>query len=251
MCFVCRSEEDDGRLRRHGRVHHPFRVGHRSAGMLPAAWPHAVCSWATLPHGRYCESTHALLHTDKIQSLSIWVFISWRERTGCASRSMSCSNVTPVLQIWCGIGAVLTPHLSFLLTQERAASSPCARVWQESTLSCPASPATCTAFPRTLATATAGPCFVPGGAWVSPCWPASSAPWRPPWAHPLARRPTNRGRRTGPCDGDAATATDPRKAQPAPFEHWCLKLFPSVHHIHRPWHRHPPSSVHRAWRGAK
>lgn len=54
--LACRSEEDDGWLRRHGRVHHPLRLDHWSAGMLPAAWPHAICSWATLPHGRYCGS---------------------------------------------------------------------------------------------------------------------------------------------------------------------------------------------------
>lgn len=156
-------------------------------------------------------------------------------------RSMSCSKVTPVLQIWCRIGAFLTPPPSppvFLPTQEHAVSSPCARAWQESTSSCPATPATCTAFPRTLATATAGPCFVPGGAWVSPCWRASSAPWRPPWAHPLARRPTSRGRKTGPCDGGRRRPHGTHN--PAPFERWCLKQFSSVHRVHRPQHLHPP-----------
>lgn len=32
-----RSKEDDGWLRRHGRVHHTLRMDHWSAGMLPAA----------------------------------------------------------------------------------------------------------------------------------------------------------------------------------------------------------------------
>lgn len=32
-----RSEEDDGWLRRHGRVHHTLRLDHWSTGMLPAA----------------------------------------------------------------------------------------------------------------------------------------------------------------------------------------------------------------------
>lgn len=41
--------------------------------MLPAAWPHAICSWATLSHGRYCESTyvHMYTQTSNIQFHSI------------------------------------------------------------------------------------------------------------------------------------------------------------------------------------
>lgn len=35
--LACRSEKDDGWLRRHGRVHHPLRLDHWSAGVLPAA----------------------------------------------------------------------------------------------------------------------------------------------------------------------------------------------------------------------
>lgn len=86
-------------------------------------------------------------------------------------------------------------------TQEHAASSRCAHVWQESTSSYPAILATCMASLKTLAMAMAGPCFVPGEASVSHCWLASSAPWLHPWVRlPLAQPSTSRGRRTEPCD---------------------------------------------------
>lgn len=93
----------------------------------------------------------------------------------------------------------------FLFTQEHAASFPCVHVWQESTLSYPATPATCMASLRTLAMAMAGPCFVPGEALVSLCWLGSSVPWPLPWARLLARQPTSQGRRTEPCDRGVVT----------------------------------------------
>lgn len=88
---------------------------------------------------------------------------------------------------------------SFLLLQEPSASFHCAHVWLESTSSSRDTPGTCMDFLTTSATATAGQCFVLGGAWVSRWSPASSAPW--PLLSNLSPGPTapNQDLRMGQC----------------------------------------------------
>lgn len=102
---ACRSKKNDGWLCGHGRVHHSFWLDHWSAGMLPAAWPHAICSWATLSHGRYCESTYAHIHTQTCRQNPILFNFCIRSVTAESifgltwdSRSMSSSNMIPVPQ---------------------------------------------------------------------------------------------------------------------------------------------------------
>ena len=95
------------------------------------------------------------------------------------------------------------PSLS--LFQGRAASSPCARVWRASTSSCPATRVSSTASRRTLATATDGPCSVPGADWASPYWPGFYVHWPPRFTPPTA----------------TPTATPTPPPPPPPPWQWC------------------------------
>lgn len=212
--------------------------------MLPTAWPHAICSWATLSHGRY-GSEHINQHpplsacrqTNRLVKCSVFVG-SWTIEI-----NSKCHKTTRITRFYNQSGEPLNDYWCLLLQQERAALSLCAHVWRESTLSCPVTPATCTASPRTLAMAMAGPCFVPGGDSASHCLPASSALWLLLWARPLAQRPTSRGKRTEQCD---TGVSDPPNAQATPFQLWCLTL--KLFFVKLPCHPpHTPRNVRRAW----
>lgn len=82
--------------------------------------------------------------------------------------------------------------------QGPSASSPCVPALLALTLSCPVTRGTCTACRTTSATATAGPCFVPGEALDSPLLLVSFAPWLPlssQYPDPPAPNP---GKKTAP-----------------------------------------------------
>lgn len=68
--------------------------------MLPAAWPHAICSWPTLSHGRYCESTYAHIDTQTCSQNTIsfnfciyWVTAESIFGLSLESRWVSCSEM--------------------------------------------------------------------------------------------------------------------------------------------------------------